>query len=416
MDLSIIGENAKKASRNLAKLNTKEKNNVLEKCVECLLENKEEILKANEKDVKIAKENKLKDVLLDRLILDENRIYNLCNGIKKVKALKDPIGEYISIKTLENGLKVLKKRVPIGVIGLIYEARPNVTADAFSICFKASSSVILKGGKEAINTNKAIVKCIQNAIMELGYDKNFIQLIEDTNRETTISMMKMKDYIDVLIPRGGKGLINSVIENSTIPVIETGVGNCHIFIDETADIKKLLKIVLNAKVQRPSVCNALETLLIHKNIANEILPMLVDNLLKNNVEIRADEKARNIINKENIKPASEEDWEEEFLDYILAIKIVENIEEAIAHIQKYSTGHSEAIITEDYSNANKFTEEIDSAVVYVNSSTRFTDGEEFEFGAEIGISTQKIHSRGPMGIKEITSYKYVVLGEGQIRE
>lgn len=416
MDLSIIGENAKKASRNLAKLSTKEKNNVLEKCVECLLENKEEILKANEKDVKIAKENKLKDVLLDRLILDENRIYNLCNGIKKVKALKDPIGEYISIKTLENGLKVLKKRVPIGVIGLIYEARPNVTADAFSICFKASSSVILKGGKEAINTNKAIVKCIQNAIMELGYDKNFIQLIEDTNRETTISMMKMKDYIDVLIPRGGKGLINSVIENSTIPVIETGVGNCHIFIDETADIKKLLKIVLNAKVQRPSVCNALETLLIHKNIANEILPMLVDNLLKNNVEIRADEKARNIINKENIKPASEEDWEEEFLDYILAIKIVENIEEAIAHIQKYSTGHSEAIITEDYSNANKFTEEIDSAVVYVNSSTRFTDGEEFEFGAEIGISTQKIHSRGPMGIKEITSYKYVVLGEGQIRE
>lgn len=416
MDLSIIGENAKKASRNLAKLNTKEKNNVLEKCVECLLENKEEILKANEKDVKIAKENQLKDVLLDRLILDENRIYNLCNGIKKVKALKDPIGEYISIKTLENGLKVLKKRVPIGVIGLIYEARPNVTADAFSICFKASSSVILKGGKEAINTNKAIVKCIQNAIMELGYDKNFIQLIEDTNRETTISMMKMKDYIDVLIPRGGKGLINSVIENSTIPVIETGVGNCHIFIDETADIKKLLKIVLNAKVQRPSVCNALETLLIHKNIANEILPMLVDNLLKNNVEIRADEKARNIINKENIKPASEEDWEEEFLDYILAIKIVENIEEAIAHIQKYSTGHSEAIITEDYSNANKFTEEIDSAVVYVNSSTRFTDGEEFEFGAEIGISTQKIHSRGPMGIKEITSYKYVVLGEGQIRE
>lgn len=416
MDLSIIGENAKKASRNLAKLNTKEKNNVLEKCVECLLENKEEILKANEKDVKIAKENQLKDVLLDRLILDENRIYNLCNGIKKVKALKDPIGEYISIKTLENGLKVLKKRVPIGVIGLIYEARPNVTADAFSICFKASSSVILKGGKEAINTNKAIVKCIQNAIMELGYDKNFIQLIEDTNRETTISMMKMKDYIDVLIPRGGKGLINSVIENSTIPVIETGVGNCHIFIDETADIKKLLKIVLNAKVQRPSVCNALETLLIHKNIANEILPMLVDNLLKNNVEIRADEKARNIINKENIKTASEEDWEEEFLDYILAIKIVENIEEAIAHIQKYSTGHSEAIITEDYSNANKFTEEIDSAVVYVNSSTRFTDGEEFEFGAEIGISTQKIHSRGPMGIKEITSYKYVVLGEGQIRE
>lgn len=416
MDLSIIGKNAKKASRNLAKLNTKEKNNVLEKCVECLLENKEEILKANEKDVKIAKENQVKDVLLDRLILDENRIYNLCNGIKKVKALKDPIGEYISIKTLENGLKVLKKRVPIGVIGLIYEARPNVTADAFSICFKASSSVILKGGKEAINTNKAIVKCIQNAIDKLGYDKNFIQLIEDTNRETTISMMKMKDYIDVLIPRGGKGLINSVIENSTIPVIETGVGNCHIFIDETADIKKLLKIVLNAKVQRPSVCNALETLLIHQNIANEILPMLVDNLLKNNVEIRADEKARNIINKENIKPASEEDWEEEFLDYILAIKIVENIEEAISHIQKYSTGHSEAIITEDYSNANRFTEEIDSAVVYVNSSTRFTDGEEFEFGAEIGISTQKIHSRGPMGIKEITSYKYVVLGEGQIRE
>ncbi|MDE6357783.1 MAG: glutamate-5-semialdehyde dehydrogenase, partial [Eubacteriales bacterium] len=374
------------------------------------------IIKANKEDIKISKENNIKEILIDRLILNDNRINDLCNAIKQIKELKDPIGEYISTETLSNGLKVCKKRVPIGVIGMIYEARPNVTVDGFSICIKSSNVVILKGGKEAINTNKVIVKYLRQSIKELGYDENFIQLIEDTNRETTMNMMKMNNYIDVLIPRGGAGLIKTVLENSTIPVIETGVGNCHIFIDETADFNKALKIVLNAKAQRPSVCNALETLLVHKNIANEILPILADELLKNGIEIRADEKAKKIILKEEIKLACEKDWEEEFLDYILAIKIVDNIEEAILHITKYSTGHSEAIITENYTNANKFTEEIDSAVVYVNSSTRFTDGGEFEFGAEIGISTQKLHCRGPMGLKEITSYKYIVFGDGQIRE
>ncbi|MDE6181692.1 MAG: glutamate-5-semialdehyde dehydrogenase, partial [Eubacteriales bacterium] len=338
MDLKIIGQNAKNAYKNLSKLNSNEKNLILEKCIENLNKYKEEILKANEEDVKIAKENGIKEILIDRLILNEDRINSMCNGINQIKELKDPIGEYIYAETLSNGLKVCKKRVPIGVIGMIYESRPNVTVDGFSICFKASSAVILKGGKESINTNKAIVKYLRQSIKELGYDENFVQLIEDTKRETTMNMMKMNDYINLLIPRGSAGLIKAVLENSTLPVIETGVGNCHIFIDETADFNKALKIVLNAKVQRPSVCNSAETLLIHKNIANEILPILIDVLLKNGVEIRADEKAKEIILNEKIKLACEKDWEEEFLDYILAIKVVENIDEAILHIGKYSTG------------------------------------------------------------------------------
>ncbi len=304
----------------------------------------------------------------------------------------------------------------MGVIGIIYEARPNVTSDAFAMCFKASSSVILKGGKEALNSNKVIVGLFRKTIKNLGYNENMVILIEDTNRETTTKLMKMNEYIDLLIPRGGAGLIRAVVENSTIPVIETGVGNCHIFIDEYADKEKAIDIIINAKVQRPSVCNAMETLLIHKNIINHILPELVERLLDNNVEIRADKFILDMFDNKNILLATEEDWKQEFLDYILAIKCVENIDGAISHIQKYSTGHSEAIITENYSNYNKFVDEIDSAVVYVNASTRFTDGEQFGLGAEIGISTQKLHARGPMGIKEITSYKYIVLGDGNIRK
>lgn len=416
MNLELICKNAKEASKNIIKLNTKQKNEILSKCAENILKNKDIILKENEKDIKLAKENGIKSSLVDRLILNEDRLIDLYNSINQIMSLKDPIGEYISTNTLSNGLKVAKKRVPIGVIGMIYEARPNVTADAFAICFKASSVVILKGGKEAINTNKAIVNCFKQAISSLGYDENFVQIIEDTKRETTINMMKMKEYIDLLIPRGGAGLIKAVLENSTIPVIETGVGNCHIFVDKSANLEKATDIILNAKVQRPSVCNAMETLLVHKDIANLILPNLAKKLFDFNVEIRADEIAKNIINDNKVKLACENDWKDEFLDYILAIKVVENLDDAINHINNYSTGHSESIITENYTNANTFVEEIDCAVVYVNASTRFTDGGEFEFGAEIGISTQKLHARGPMGLNEITSYKYIVLGNGQIRD
>lgn len=416
MNIIEICENSKKSSKDLAKLKSFEKNNILKACSQVLLQQKSLIINANKLDIENAKKNNMKDSLIDRLLLDENRIKSMANGILQIADLDDPLDEYIDTKILPNGLKVAKKRVAIGLIGIIYEARPNVTSDAFAMCFKASSSVILKGGKEALNSNKAIVDLFRKTIKDLGYNENMVTLIEDTNRETTKKLMKMNKYIDLLIPRGGSGLIKAVIENSTIPVIETGVGNCHIFVDEFANIDKAINIILNAKIQRPSVCNSMETLLIHKNIVNLILPELIEKLLNNNVEIRGDETVLSIVNNKNIILATEKDWAEEFLDYILAIKCVENIQEAIEHIQKYSTGHSEAIITENYSNYNKFVDEIDSAVVYVNASTRFTDGEQFGFGAEIGISTQKLHARGPMGIKEITSYKYIILGDGQIRE
>ena len=413
MELIEICKNSKKASKDLAKLNSCEKNEILKACANTLLDNTQEIIKANTIDIENAKKNNIKESLIDRLLLDEKRIQAMANGIFQIANLEDPLDEYIEMKVLPNGLKVGKKRVAMGVIGIIYEARPNVTSDAFAMCFKASSSVILKGGKEAINSNKAIVDLFRKTIKNLGYNENIVMLIEDTNRETTTKFMKMNNYVDLLIPRGGAGLIKAVIENSTIPVIETGVGNCHIFIDEFANKDKAIDIVLNAKVQRPSVCNAMETLLVHTNIAKEILPKISEKLIENNVEIRGDSTVCKIC--KNAKMATEDDWKEEFLDYILAIKCVDSIEDAISHIQTYSTGHSEAIITENYTNYNKFVDEIDSAVVYVNASTRFTDGEQFGLGAEIGISTQKLHARGPMGIKEITSYKYIVLGNGQIR-
>ena len=416
MNLIKLCEDSKAASKDLCKLKSSEKNNILKACSNALLNGKETIIAANKIDIKNAKENNMKDSLIDRLLLDEKRIEAMANGILQIVSLDDPLDEYIDMKVLPNGLKVGKKRVAMGVIGIIYEARPNVTSDAFSMCFKASSSVILKGGKEALNSNKAIVDLFRTTIKKLGYNENMIILIEDTNRETTTKLMKMNQYIDLLIPRGGAGLIKAVVENSTIPVIETGVGNCHIFVDEYANKQKAIDIILNAKVQRPSVCNAMETLLIHKNIIDDILPELVEKLQNNNVEIRADKIILDSIGNKDILLATEDDWKQEFLDYILAIKCVENIDDAIMHIQEYSSGHSEAIITENYSNYNKFVDEIDSSVVYVNASTRFTDGEQFGLGAEIGISTQKLHARGPMGIKEITSYKYIVLGDGQIRE
>lgn len=346
-------------------------------------------------------------------MLNEDRIKDMAYGLVNISKLEDPIGEVLYMKTLPNGLKIGQKRVAMGVIGIIYESRPNVTADAFGLCLKAGSACILRGGSDAINSNKAIVDLFRDAFNN-KIDNNIVQLVEDTTRKSAEEMMKLNEYIDLLIPRGGAGLINSVVKNSTVSVIQTGVGNCHIFVDESADIKKAVDITINAKVQRPGVCNACETLLVHKNIAEKFLPEVCEKLDKNKVEIRGDEYVKKIV--PYVKDADDNDWETEYLDYIIAVKTVDDINEAISHIQKYSTGHSEAIITENYTNANLFVELVDSAAVYVNASTRFTDGNEFGFGAEIGISTQKLHARGPMGIKELTSSKYIIFGDGQIRE
>lgn len=412
--LTEIGESAKIAKRALAKLTTDEKNNILLKAAEALKNNYAEILKANEIDLKNGEKNGLKPSIMDRLALSKDRIYAMADGLEQIAKLPDPIGEILNMKTLPNGLIVGQKRVPMGVIGIIYEARPNVTSDAFGLCLKAGSAVILRGGKEAINSNIATINIFKNAIKELNIDENIVQLVEDTSRESANEMMKMNGYIDVLIPRGGAGLIKAVVQNSTVPVIETGVGNCHIFVDESADINKAVNIIVNAKAQRPGVCNAAETMLVHKNIANEFLPISIRALREKNVEIRGDKAVKAIVN--DVVDATDEDWATEYLDYILAVKIVDNIDDAIDHITKYSTGHSECIISENYTNTQRFLQEIDSAAVYVNASTRFTDGNEFGFGAEIGISTQKLHARGPMGLKELTTTKYLIYGNGQIRK
>lgn len=407
-------ESAKSAKRTVANMTTGEKNNVLVKAAEALRNNYSEILKANEIDLENGKNAGLKGSIIDRLALSKERIYDMAEGLEAIAKLPDPIGEYISMKTLPNGLTVGQKRVPMGVIGIIYEARPNVTSDAFGLCIKAGSAVILRGGKEAINSNKAIVSVFKKVINELGINEDIVQLVEDTSRESANQMMKMNGYIDLLIPRGGAGLIQAVVKNSTVPVIETGVGNCHVFVDESANIENAVNIIVNAKAQRPGVCNAAETLLVHKNIAERYLPLAVNALREQSVEIRGDEKVKAIIG--DVVDASEEDWATEYLDKILAVRVVENIDEAIEHIIKYSTGHSECIVSEDYTNTQRFLQEIDSAAVYVNASTRFTDGNEFGFGAEIGISTQKLHARGPMGLREITTSKYVIYGNGQIRK
>ncbi len=407
------GENAVKAKRELARLGTSLKNEILRSCAKALCDNAEAIIEANKKDIENGIADNMPKSLQDRLKLTKERIEGMADGLEQIASLPDPIGEFISMKTLPNGLMVGQKRVPIGVIGIIYEARPNVTSDAFAICFKAGSAVILRGGKEAINSNKAVVKVLRSCIEENGLNPDFVQLIEDTSRQSATELMQLTGYVDVLIPRGGKGLIRSVVENSKVPVIETGAGNCHIYVDAEADIQKAIDITVNAKVQRPSVCNAAETLLVHKDIAKDFLPKVIKELKKSNVEIRGDETVASLA--DDVVPATEEDWITEYNDYILAVKVVNDIDETIDHIAKYSTGHSEAIVTKSYENSQKFLDLVDSAAVYVNASTRFTDGNEFGFGAEIGISTQKLHARGPMGLKELTSSKYVIYGNGQIR-
>lgn len=412
--LTEIGESAIIAKRALAKLTTDEKNKILLKTADALKNNCEEIIKANKIDLENGKKMGIKESIMDRLMLNKDRIYAMADGLYQIAKLPDPIGEVINMKSLPNGLTVGQKRVPMGVIGIIYEARPNVTSDAFGLCLKAGSATILRGGKEAINSNMATIAIFKKAIREFGIDENIVQLIEDTSRETATAMMKMNGYIDVLIPRGGAGLIQSVVQNSTVPVIETGVGNCHIFVDESANIENAVNIIVNAKAQRPGVCNAAETMLVHKNIAQEFLPLAIKALRDKKVEIRGDKEVKDIVN--DVIDATEEDWATEYLDYILAVKVVNDIDEAIDHITKYSTGHSECIVSENYSNTQRFLQEIDAAAVYVNASTRFTDGNEFGFGAEIGISTQKLHARGPMGLKELTTTKYLIYGNGQIRK
>lgn len=411
--LNEMGVRALNAKYTLQKLTATEKNKALLHASEALLSHTEEILSANEKDIKAGKEKGMHEGLLDRLALTETRIAAMAEGLRQIAALEDPIGEIMDTFIRPNGLKISKVRVPLGVIGIIYESRPNVTADAFGLCFKAGNAVILKGGSDALLSNKAITVVLRNALQESGICADALQLIDSGDREITKAFMKMKEYVDVLIPRGGAGLIRSVVENSTIPVIETGTGNCHIYVDREADLNMAVNIIINAKTQRIGVCNACESLVIHKDIKDAFLPVLAEGLRAHHVEMRGDEAVREVLS--DCLPATEEDYAREYLDYIISMKTVADVDEAIAHINKYNTKHSEAIITKNELTAEKFLKEIDAACVYVNASTRFTDGFEFGFGAEIGISTQKLHARGPMGLKELTSYKYQIHGNGQIR-
>lgn len=414
MDLNEIGRLAKAAQPSLQKADSDAKNQVLHRAAELLVEQSDFLLKENEKDMEAGRQNGMPEGLLDRLLLTEERVKQMAEGLYQLEQLEDPIGEVLSMKKRPNGLLIGQKRVPLGVVGIIYEARPNVTADAFGLCFKTGNSVILKGGKDAIHSNMAIVKVLRLALQEKGFPEAAVTLIDDTSRETTTAFMKLREYVDVLIPRGSAGLIRAVVENSTIPVIETGTGNCHIYVDETADLDMAVDIIFNAKTQRIGVCNACESLVIHEKVLDELMPKLKARLDEKQVEIRGDEKVCGSI--DGIVPATEEDYGTEYLAYILSAKTVSSLDEAIAHINRYNTGHSEAIITNDYSHAQRFLDEIDAAAVYVNASTRFTDGFEFGFGAEIGISTQKLHARGPMGLLALTTTKYIIYGNGQIRK
>ena len=413
LDLNILGQNAKEASYDLGIASTTEKNNALELMAKALLNNKQEIIDENKKDLDKAIEKGTSEAMLDRLSLNEDRIADMAKGLMELIALDDPIGEVIEMWKRPNGIQIGKQRVPMGVIGIIYEARPNVTCDAAGLCLKTGNAVILRGGSEAINSNKAIVKVLREAVKEAGLPEFSIQLVEDTSRETATKMMKLNEYIDVLIPRGGAGLIQAVVKNATVPVIETGVGNCHIYVDEVCDFEMAKNIIVNAKTSRPAVCNAAEKMLINEKIADEFLPIIIEALREKGVEIRGDEKVKSII--PDVILTNEEDWDKEYLDYIIAAKIVKDVNEAITHINKYGSGHSEAIVTDSYMNSQKFLNKVNAAAVYVNASTRFTDGGEFGFGAEIGISTQKLHARGPMGLKELTTIKYIIYGNGQIR-
>lgn len=420
--LEQLGQNAKHAARILGKASIKEKNSALLAVAKALLDHQEEILSANEVDLKNGREAGMKESLLDRLALTPARIEGMAEGIRQVSELPDPIGEVLSMKKTENGLLIGQKRVPLGVVGIIYESRPNVTADAFSLCFKTGNAVILRGGSDAIHSNTAITNVIREALLQCGMPKDAIGLVTDTSRETATKMMKLNQYIDVLIPRGGAGLIKNVVENATIPSIETGTGNCHVYVDERADIDMAVKIVVNAKTQRLGTCNTCESLVIHRGIAKKAVPPIVKALLEKDIEIRCEEETIQLMEEidtdlaKKLVPATEEDWGTEYLDAIISLKLVDSIDEAIAHINYYNTGHSEAIVTEDYRSSQKFLDEIDAAAVYVNASTRFTDGFEFGFGAEIGISTQKLHARGPMGLLALTTTKFIIYGDGQIRE
>lgn len=411
--LEIMGVKAKEASRFLMTAGSK-KDEALNAIAKALRENADKIIKANDIDIENGKNAGLTKSLLDRLKLTEERINGMADGVSEVASLADPVGRVLDGRTLKNGLQIEKVTVPMGVIGIIFEARPNVTSDAAALCLKAGSAVILRGGKEAINSNKAIAEIMRDAIEGAGLPRDCVSLVEDTTRQSATELMQLSEYLDVLIPRGGAGLIKSVVENAKVPVIETGVGNCHVYVDKSADIDMAKSIIFNAKTSRPSVCNAIETVLVHKDIAEKALPEIKAELDKMNVEIRGCERTREILG-DSVVPATENDYAIEFLDYILAVKVVDSLDDALAHIAKYSTGHSESIITSDYESANKFTACVDSAAVYVNASTRFTDGGEFGLGAEIGISTQKLHARGPMGLSELTSSKFIIRGNGQIR-
>ena len=408
-----LGKRAVSAKETVAFLNVIQRQEGLILAADALVAQQAYIIEENQKDIMLARKNKMTEPLIDRLLLNENRIRKMAEGLREIAALPDILGEIISMKTRPNGLQIGEKRVPLGVVGIIYEARPNVTADAFGLCFKTGNVAVLKGGSAAANSCRAIAEVIRGALVKKGMEPDALILVEDTSRESALEMMRMKDYLDVLIPRGGASLIASVVENSTVPVIETGTGNCHIYVDEFADIRMAAEIIENAKTQRLGVCNACESLVIHEKIAEEVLPVICDRLLKKGVEIRGDEAARQI--DERITWAQESDWGQEYLDAIISVKIVPAICDAVRHINKWNTGHSEAIITKDYANALYFQERVDAAAVYVNASTRFTDGNEFGFGAEIGISTQKLHARGPMGQEALTTKKYVIFGNGQIR-
>lgn len=407
-----ICEGAKIASRSLALLSGEKRNALLIKIADNLRANASKIIEANALDLANAKANGISDAMLDRLMLNEARIDGTSDAIVKIASLDDPIGAG-EIFTRPNGLEIHKMCVPLGVVAMIYEARPNVTPDASSLCLKSGNAVVLRGGKEAINSNKAIVSVIRATLLECGVDENAVSLIEDTSRESANVLMSMRGYIDVLIPRGGKGLIKSVVERANVPVIETGAGNCHLFVDESADIDMAIKVALNAKCSRPSVCNAIETILLHKSVADKFLPFFYDETRKYALDIRGCEKCKAILPQ--INDATDKDYATEYDDYIVSVKVVDGVADAVAHINKYTTGHSEAIITESARNADYFVNSIDSCALYVNASTRFTDGGEFGFGAEIGISTQKLHVRGPMGLSALTTSKYIIKGDGQVR-
>lgn len=412
--METLGKRAKEAAKTIQYLGQDKKNTGLRLAADELVAQTTFLLEENEKDIQAAKANGMKASLIDRLRLTPQRIEGMATGLRQIADLQDPIGEVLSMKERPNGLRIGVRRVPLGVVGIIYESRPNVTADAFGLCLKTGNVTILRGGKDAIHSNKAIIVALKTGLRKADIAEDAVILVEDTGREHVEEMMRLRDYIDVLIPRGGKSLIDNVVNNSTVPVIETGTGNCHIFVDESADIPMAVDIIENAKTQRTGVCNACESLVIHEKIAEKALPAICQRLKEKNVEIRGDEKSRKVV--PDIIPATEEDWGTEYLDLIISVKTVASLEEAIEHINKYNTGHSEAIITQNYQNALKFQNYVDAAAVYVNASTRFTDGFEFGFGAEIGISTQKLHTRGPMGLEALTTTKYIIFGDGQIRE